>query len=139
MPETPEQLYERVAGGLNVSPVVAILEPREHQFNGAVFSMKPFSIGRVTLSSPDPDAPPLVDHGFLADERDVATLVRGLELVRNLAATEPLVEVGAGTGRGHVLGVENLVVADASIMPTVPRANTNLTTVAVAERIADLL
>jgi choline dehydrogenase len=41
--------------------------------------------------------------------------------------------------RGRVLGYENLVVADASIMPTIPRANTNLTTAAIAERIADVL
>jgi choline dehydrogenase len=40
---------------------------------------------------------------------------------------------------GRVLGYENLVVADASIMPTIPRANTNLTTAAIAERIAELL
>lgn len=31
---------------------------------------------------------------------------------------------------------ENLVVADASIMPTIRRANTNLTVVAIAEAIA---
>ena len=30
-------------------------------------------------------------------------------------------------------------VADASIMPTIPTANTNLTTAAIAERIAELL
>jgi choline dehydrogenase len=41
--------------------------------------------------------------------------------------------------RGRVLGYEGLVVADASIMPTIPRANTNLTTAAIAERIAELL
>jgi choline dehydrogenase len=40
---------------------------------------------------------------------------------------------------GRVLGFENLYVADASIMPTIPRANTNLTTAAIAERIAELL
>jgi choline dehydrogenase len=40
---------------------------------------------------------------------------------------------------GHVLGYENLVVGDASIIPSVPAANTNLSTAAVAERIADLL
>ena len=38
---------------------------------------------------------------------------------------------------GRVLGMEGLVVADASLMPTIPRANTNLTTVAIAERIAE--
>jgi choline dehydrogenase len=41
--------------------------------------------------------------------------------------------------RGRVLGYDNLVIADASIMPTIPRANTNLTTAAIAERIAEFI
>jgi choline dehydrogenase len=41
--------------------------------------------------------------------------------------------------RGRVLGVDELVVADASVMPTIPRANTNLTTVAIAERLAETI
>lgn len=41
--------------------------------------------------------------------------------------------------RCRVLGVDGLLVADASVMPTIPRANTNLTTAAIAERIAELL
>ena len=40
---------------------------------------------------------------------------------------------------GRVFGVEQLLVADASIMPTIPRANTNLTTVAIAERLAEAI
>jgi choline dehydrogenase len=40
---------------------------------------------------------------------------------------------------GAVHGLERLYVCDASIIPTIPRANTNLTTIALAERIADLL
>jgi choline dehydrogenase len=39
-------------------------------------------------------------------------------------------------GDGRVYGLDNLIVADASIMPTIPRANTNLSTIAVAERLA---
>jgi choline dehydrogenase len=39
---------------------------------------------------------------------------------------------------GHVRGYENLLVADASIMPSIPGANTNLTVVGAAERIAEL-
>jgi choline dehydrogenase len=39
-------------------------------------------------------------------------------------------------GDGRVLGFENLYVADASIMPTIPRANTNLTVAAIAEKLA---
>ncbi len=41
--------------------------------------------------------------------------------------------------RGRVIGMEALVVGDASLMPTIPRSNTNLTTVAIAERIAETL
>jgi choline dehydrogenase len=39
--------------------------------------------------------------------------------------------------RGRVLGLENLFVVDASAIPEIPSVNTNLTTVAVAERAAE--
>jgi choline dehydrogenase-like flavoprotein len=42
-------------------------------------------------------------------------------------------------GSGRVHGLANLVVADASIMPTIPRANTNVSVLALAEAIADSL
>ncbi len=134
-----------------------------------VYLLKPDSRGSVELRSIDPRIPPAIDHGFLADTRDLERIVSGIEVMRALAA-----EAGAGaelrpggdadvasyvrrevrgiyhpTGTcaigavvdrtGAVLGIEGLLVADASIVPTIPRANTNLTTVAVAERIADLL
>jgi choline dehydrogenase len=41
--------------------------------------------------------------------------------------------------RGRVFGYQGLVVADASIMPTIPRANTNLTTAAIAEKLAETI
>jgi len=47
---------------------------------------------------------------------------------------DPMAVVDA-KGRCH--GVEQLVVADASIMPTVPRANTNLTCFMIGERIGE--
>ena len=37
---------------------------------------------------------------------------------------------------GAVLGYEALRVCDASVMPDLPKANTHLTTVAIAERLA---
>ena len=40
---------------------------------------------------------------------------------------------------GRVYGVESLRVVDASIMPTIPAANTNITTIMIAEKLADAL
>jgi choline dehydrogenase len=39
----------------------------------------------------------------------------------------------------RVNGLESLRIVDASVMPTVPRGNTNAPTIAVAERAADLI
>jgi choline dehydrogenase len=39
----------------------------------------------------------------------------------------------------RVLGVEALRVVDASVMPTVPRGNTNAPVIALAERASDLI
>jgi choline dehydrogenase len=137
-----------------------------------VFHMKPHSTGRVRLRSADPADLPLVERGFLADERDLAPLLEGIDLARRIGAIVPLrgllaAELApgeedprayvrrtvrnyfhpAGTcplGRvadthGRVFGIDGLHVADASFMPTIPRANTNLTTAAIAERIAATL
>jgi choline dehydrogenase len=45
--------------------------------------------------------------------------------------------VAATDGRGRVRGVEGLWVADASLMPTIPSANTNLTAIMMGERFGE--
>ncbi len=40
---------------------------------------------------------------------------------------------------GRVYGIQGLRICDASIMPSIPRANTNIPTIMMAERIADLV
>lgn len=45
----------------------------------------------------------------------------------------------ATDGQGRVRGVEGLVVADASSMPTIPSSNTNLPTLMIGERFGDFL
>ncbi|WP_144109890.1 GMC family oxidoreductase [Paraburkholderia sp. BCC1886] len=52
------------------------------------------------------------------------------------AATDPLAVCDA---RGAVHGVSGLYVCDASLMPSIPCANTNIPTIMIAERIADML
>ena len=41
--------------------------------------------------------------------------------------------------RGRIHGLDNVFVADCSIMPVIPRANTNIPAVVVGERIAGWL
>lgn len=52
------------------------------------------------------------------------------------AVSDPL---AVTDGQGRVIGMEGLRVCDASLMPTIPRANTNTPTIMMAERIADLI
>lgn len=52
------------------------------------------------------------------------------------AADDPMA-VTDGAGRVH--GVEGLRVCDSSLMPSIPRANTNMPTLMLTERIADLI
>jgi 5-(hydroxymethyl)furfural/furfural oxidase len=50
--------------------------------------------------------------------------------------TDPHAVVDPG---GRVIGSENLYVADASVMPRLPTANTNIPTIMIAEKISDAL
>jgi choline dehydrogenase len=45
----------------------------------------------------------------------------------------------ATDGRGRVRGVEGLVVADASLMPTITSSNTNLPSLMIGERFGQWL
>jgi 5-(hydroxymethyl)furfural/furfural oxidase len=91
--------------------------------------------------------------GTLADRRvDLATLVKDDEALadhvrNNVAGTFHPVgtcRMGGADDRdavtdaeGRMRGLEHLRVIDASIMPTVPRGNTNIPTIMVAEKLAD--
>ncbi len=110
------------------------------------------------------DHPALAAHGIEPSIAKFAQPTLGEPLLRDLLADEEALETwirthvsgvwhASGTARigraddpqavvdpqGRVYGVEGLHVADASIMPTVPAANTNLPTLMLAEKIADAL
>ena len=50
---------------------------------------RPASRGRLSLSSPDPHAPPKINLGLLSDPRDLNTMVEGLKRLRQILATAP--------------------------------------------------
>jgi choline dehydrogenase len=85
--------YKTEAPGFTFAPILA----------------QPHSRGRVTLASADPSAPPVIDPRYLSDERDVAVLVRGIELSRELAHTAALTPF---RGRELAPGPERTSAAD---------------------------
>jgi choline dehydrogenase-like flavoprotein len=61
-------------------------------FAGHVCVLRPHSVGRVSLASTDPMAPPLIDPGFLSDERDMDTLLRGVKWIKRIFESSVLHE-----------------------------------------------
>jgi choline dehydrogenase-like flavoprotein len=53
----------------------------------------PRSHGEVRLRSADPAAPPVIDPRYFSDPADLDHLVRGVELTREIAATDPLAKL----------------------------------------------
>ncbi|MCX6520162.1 MAG: GMC family oxidoreductase N-terminal domain-containing protein [Actinobacteria bacterium] len=131
--------------------------------------MRSRSRGTVRLASTDPTIDPTVDFGMLSDDRDLAPMAAAIDAAEQALAHPAFAAVGevlpydrspdavravlgdyvhavgtcamgtvVGTRCG-VIGYEALLVCDASVMPQVPRANTHWPTVAIAERLAQLL
>jgi choline dehydrogenase len=149
--ETPVPFSNGIvkAPDLHLLPIQDRLGERAHV---TVALLRPHSRGRVGLRD--------IDHRLLSDGRDRKALEAGLELARELAAHDELRRLGrpvtssidetlgiyfhpVGTcsevvdANGRVHGFENLYVADASVFETIPRANTHLATLALAERTAE--
>jgi choline dehydrogenase len=88
---------------LHLFPILLPLAPPgcEPPANGYVLvasAVAPDSRGTVALASADPDAAPLIDPNFLADERDLDRLEAGFGMVRAAAADEAF----AGLARAEV-------------------------------------
>lgn len=60
------------------------------QFSVLCGYLQPHSTGRVLLDSPDPSSRPRIEAGYLEQDDDVQTLVRGTELARRAIHTSPL-------------------------------------------------
>lgn len=92
----------------------------------------------ITVERIEPRAEELRSDDALDDfaNRNVTTCMHISATCKMGPASDPMAVVDQF---GHVHGVRNLRVADASIMPDCVRANTNVTTMMIGERIADFI
>jgi choline dehydrogenase len=66
------------------------VEPPGHGITIGVVLLQPASVGSVLAASPDPDAAPVIEAGYLTDLSDLARLVAGVEQGQRLFATAAL-------------------------------------------------
>ena len=59
-------------------------------FTASVLQLRPESRGHLTLTSPDPDAPPAIHPNYLSEKIDCDTLVAGIKITRAISATPPV-------------------------------------------------
>jgi choline dehydrogenase len=89
-----------------------------------------------------PSLKPYCAEGFTVPDSDSDEDVRSFVARNTSTLYHPVGTCAIGTvvdAELRVRGVEGLRVVDASVMPVVPRGNTNAPTIAIAERAADLL
>ncbi len=94
-----------------------------------VSSVLPRSAGSVKLASTDPDAPPIIDHGYLSDVNgeDRAVLADGVELARAIGAAAGVAPLyGAETlpGPGHATRADLAGFVEGSVDIYYPRGGT---------------
>ncbi|MDR5744843.1 GMC family oxidoreductase [Caballeronia sp. LZ029] len=65
-----------------------------------------------------------------------SVILGNLDAYAHPTSTAPMGDDGVVYSNGRVHGIEGLMVVDASIMPGIPSAPTNLTTMMIAEHIA---
>ena len=61
-----------------------------HGFSSHIEVLRPYSRGTVKLASADPRVAPKIDPNFLADERDLNLLVKGVQLQMDILQSDPL-------------------------------------------------
>lgn len=143
--------------------------PAEHGFSFFAALLTPRSRGRISLTSDDPMAPPRIDPEYASAPEDRAALDAASQLARRIASTESFAPYRGPSAAGgwqetarslyhpggtcrmgqdassvvdpelKVHGIAGLRIADASIMPVIPRAHPSATVTIIAEKAARLI
>jgi choline dehydrogenase len=150
-------------------------------FTVSVLAMRPESRGTVRVRSAKWEDAPVIQPNYLAADKDLQTLIHGLQAVRRIVSTDPLrqeIEIEERPGPGvqsgeaftsyvratagsvfhpvgtcrmgpgadavvdarlRVHGLTGLVVADASIMPSIVSGPTNAASIMIGEKASDFL
>ncbi|MEU4675295.1 GMC family oxidoreductase N-terminal domain-containing protein [Amycolatopsis sp. NPDC023774] len=66
------------------APLTPLLKGPDEGYTMLFSVMNPRSRGTVRLASPDAEAAPLIDPNYLSDDRDVATIMAGLRMAREI-------------------------------------------------------
>jgi choline dehydrogenase len=115
----------------------------------------------VTLTSADPDIPPIIEHRYDGARADVVELEAGAELARELAGTTAQVGPTSWSTSQHlsctapmgrdsdgdavvdsqcrVRGIEGLFVVDGSVLPAITSRGPHATIVMVGHRAAEFV
>jgi choline dehydrogenase len=147
----------------------SLAPPGAPAFSLTAVLLTPQSRGRITLASADPLAPPRIDPAYLSNPEDRARLMEAIARARGIAGSQAFAPFrgavisgdfeaqaqslhnAAGSCRMgedpasvvnpalQVHGVAGLRVADASVMPQIPRAHPNATVMTIAEKAARLI
>jgi len=72
------------AFSFEVSPQGNVILQPEASVATFIGLMRPAHRGRISLRSPDPSAPPLIDHHLLGNDDDVEQLVEGIMMARKI-------------------------------------------------------
>lgn len=97
----PERLYETGWAPATLRKGIELAFRREamRRFVAKMWGIvvilgKPESRGKLWIESLDPSVQPRIDPGYFQDPADMRTLLRGVELARDVAGGEPLVRFG---------------------------------------------
>ncbi|KWX67850.1 mycofactocin system GMC family oxidoreductase MftG [Mycobacterium sp. NAZ190054] len=158
----PLEAVLTTADGLEIRPYTAGFgtmttghrdDPTDHPHLGVTL-MRPRSRGRITITSPDPDAAPVIEHRYDSEPADVELLRTGARLAHEIAGATAPSEALWGTsqhlcgtakmgavvdGRCRVYGAQNLWVVDGSILPGIPSRGPHATIVMAGHRAAEFV